>query len=238
MFLLRSGQGLKLSGVGCAAQCFQELPYLFVGIDRMSMMNVYVDKVFLLVFGQGEIDELQKVGEWHPFEDCACATERSISFACVFQPAAPRVVFDIFYDESLGGILVDVAQEGDEIVPVVDGLALEAFLKEVPDAPVSVVIIVDVRRCDAFHRLADGLADLLHEEVDMVAHEAVGIETAVWLCLACCRINFGDSLCSQNIKESPIVVFILEYLLFVDSSQNGVVDVGRCLYSSFTWHNA
>ena len=56
-------------------------------------------------------------------------------------PAAVGVVLDAGNDAGLDGVLMDVTEEGGEVVHVVDGLAAETLLEEVAVALVLAVVI-------------------------------------------------------------------------------------------------
>lgn len=55
-------------------------------------------------------------------------------------PAAVGVVLDAGNDAGLDGVLMDVTEEGGEVVHVVDGLAAETLLEEVAAALVLAVV--------------------------------------------------------------------------------------------------
>ena len=64
-------------------------------------------------------------------------------------PAAVGVVLDAGNDAGLDGVLMDVTEEGGEVVHVVDGLAAETLLEEMAAALVLAVVRGDKkRRCD------------------------------------------------------------------------------------------
>ena len=56
----------------------------------------------------------------------------------------------------------------------------------------------------------------------MVAHEAVGVNTAVRLCFA----SFWERLASYYFGESTVVSVVFKDLLLVYTPQYGVVDIG------------
>lgn len=70
-------------------------------------------------------------------------------------PAAVGVVLDAGNDAGLDGVLMDVTEEGGEVVHVVDGLAAETLLEEVAAALVLAVVIIDVSVCDALYGLGN-----------------------------------------------------------------------------------
>lgn len=96
-------------------------------------------------------------------------------FACVFTLTAVGIVLDVGHDASLHGILVDVTEEGGEIVHVVYRFTAEAFLEEMAAALVLAVVVIDVSVSDALEGLADGLFALTDKKVEVIAHEAVGV---------------------------------------------------------------
>ena len=70
-------------------------------------------------------------------------------------------------------------------MPIAYGLGFEAFLEEVSDASVLVVVVIDVGGRDALHDFADGFSVLLDEQVYVISHLTVGVYDAMgWLFLS------------------------------------------------------
>lgn len=97
----------------------------------------------------------------------------------VFAPTAPAVLVGRCDHLGLDGILVNVAQQGDEIARVADGLAAESVVEERPQSLMALVEIADVGHADALHHRADVLGGLGDEQVDVVVHQAIGMDVAV-----------------------------------------------------------
>ena len=64
-------------------------------------------------------------------------------------------------------------------MPIAYGLGFEAFLEEVSDASVLVVVVIDVGGRDALHDFSYGFAILLDEQMYVIAHLAIGVYDAM-----------------------------------------------------------
>ena len=144
-------------------------------------------------------------------------------FACVFTPTAVGIVLDVGHDASFHGILVDVTEEGGEIVHVVYRFAAEAFLEEMAAALVLAVVVIDVSVSDAFESLADGFFALANEQVEVIAHEAV--------CVVGATLSDGRAVvivykahAEETVQEEEVVLLVLENHLMVDTTHHHVVD--------------
>ena len=72
-------------------------------------------------------------------------------------------------------VLMDIAKQSEEIIPVANRPALETLLKEVSYAPILMIVIIYIGGGYALHNLSEGLAGLFDEKVNMISHLAVGI---------------------------------------------------------------
>ena len=98
-----------------------------------------------------------------------------IDLAAVLCPTAVSIVCDIGHDTGLDGILVDVAQEGGEVVHVVDRLGTESLLEEVTASSVLAIVVIDVGICNTLDGLGNSFFALTDEQVEVVGHKTVGV---------------------------------------------------------------
>lgn len=91
-------------------------------------------------------------------------------------------------------------------------------------APVLSIIIVHVRVCYPLHRLAYELLALTDEEVEVVAHEAVGVITAVPTTGVAFVIvpNAHAVEGIDELDELVVVLLVLKDILVVDASHHHV----------------
>lgn len=150
-------------------------------------------------------------------------------------PAALGVVLDAGNDASFDGVLMDVTEEGGEVVHVVDGLAAETLLEEVAAALVLAVVIIDVSVCDALYGLGSSLLPLTDEQVEVVAHEAIGIVGAT-LSDGRAVIVVDEAQAEEAVQKKAVVLLILEDHLMVDATHHHMVDSGGGGVSGFSRH--
>lgn len=153
----------------------------------------------------------------------------------VFFPTAVGIVLDVGHDASLHGILMNVAEEGGEIVHVVYRLAAKTFLEKMSAALVLAVVVIDVSVSNAFESLADGLLALADEQVEMVAHEAVGVVGAT-LCDGGAVVIVDEAHAEETVQEEAVVFLVLEDHLMVDATHHDMVDSGGGGISGATGH--
>ena len=55
-------------------------------------------------------------------------------------------------------VLMDIAKQSEEIIPVANRLALETLLKEMSYAPILMIVIIYIGGGYALHDLSEGLA--------------------------------------------------------------------------------
>lgn len=150
-------------------------------------------------------------------------------------PAAVGVVFDAGNDAGLDGVLMNVTEEGGEVVHVVDGLAAETLLEEVTAALVLAVVIIDVSVCDALYGLGNSPLPLTDKQMEMVAHEAVGIVGAT-LGDGCAIVIIDEAHAEEAVQKKAVVLLILEDHLMVDATHHHMVDSGGGGVSGFSRH--
>lgn len=96
-----------------------ELPDFFVRVCGFLADGLVIEKSVFLFFGEGRLDELAKVFERDALEyDIGC-TEGVGGLSEEFVPAAPWVFGYVLYESWFEGILMDVPQQGDEVLKVV-----------------------------------------------------------------------------------------------------------------------
>lgn len=108
---------------------------------------------------------------------------------------------------------MDVSQEGGEVVHVVDRLRFESLAEEVTVAPVLVVIVIDVAAGDALHGHGKVVVALANEQMEVIRHEAVGVEGIVAPGRGAVRgaVRFkGLGHVVERVEETVVVFLVLE----------------------------
>ena len=104
---------------------------------------------------------------------------------------------------------MDVSQEGGEVVHVVDRLRFESLAEEVTVAPVLVVIVIDVAAGDALHGHGKVVVALANEQMEVIRHEAVGVEGIVAPGRGAVRFK-GLGHVVERVEETVVVFLVLE----------------------------
>ena len=102
-----------------------------------------------------------------------------------------------------------------------DGLALEALFEQVSVAPVLSIIIVHVRACYAFDGLSHSFIAFAYQEVEVVAHEAVGVIAAV-TATSVALVIVPNAHPVEGVDELVVVFLVLKDILVVDASHHHV----------------
>ena len=76
---------------------------------------------------------------------------------------------------------MDVSQQHDKVFHTVNRLALETVLEKMSITTVFPIKIVCVCDTQLFNDLTNCLCTLAYQQVDVVAHQTVGIEGTWWL---------------------------------------------------------
>ncbi len=97
------------------------------------------------------------------------------------------------------------------------------------------VEVVGVGIGNALQRLVDSLLTLTYKQVEVVAHEAVGIVGAALRDGRAVNV-VDESHALQTAEEILIVLGILENHLVIDTTHHDVVDTGGCFVSCATGH--
>lgn len=137
---------------------------------------------------------------------------------------------------SLDGVTMDIIEQGVEVLGVLDRFALISVLEEVPDALVGGVEIDGIRGHDALHDTAEFNAIRLDQEVDMVIHDAVGIEEIVRV-LDHVSIDVAGAHKMHDAIDCFVIFWLFEDALFVDATEDDMIDVGAADSADFACHN-
>ena len=132
----------------------------------------------------------------------------------VFPVAAPSVGVERG-DAGLLRVEVDVAERCEELVVRVDRLAPEPALEQRPRPPVLLIEVLRVGDLEPPHRLGEARHLHPHEQVEVVAHEAIGEEGA----------GRGQLDPLQQAEEVGVVLVVLQYLQASHAAREDVVDV-------------
>ena len=87
--------------------------------------------------------------------------------------ATPAVVARPGHDPGAEGVGLDVAEDGEQVVVILDHRALEPPLPDVPAAVMAAVVALGVGDEQALHQPADRGLQRAEEEVEVVGHEAI-----------------------------------------------------------------
>ena len=138
--------------------------------------------------------------------------------------------------EGQGG-LVDIAQHIVEAGGVFYRFTVEAATV---DSAVAVVLIVDIMGvvgCDARHGLADGVLALLDEEVEVVGHEAVGVDGEAGLVGGGVAAIVLLAKAGEDIDELLAVFVVFEDVGLADALHEDVVYAGMGFYAELSRHD-
>lgn len=154
---------------------------------------------------------------------------------CVFSPTAPPVLAGRCDHLGLDGILVNVAQQRDEVPGVAHGLAAESVVEERPQPLMPLVVIAHVGHANALHHCADVLGGLGDEQVDVVVHQTIGMDvTEGRQGLALAVLRGGDG--AQDLEELASVLVVGKDVSAVDTAQHHVVKACVAVLSAGAWH--
>lgn len=124
----------------------------------------------------------------------------------IFLPTAPFIFTNAIDKHRLQWILVYIAEKCDEIREVVDRLALEPLLKQMPHSVVFVIIVI-------------------YEEMYMIAHQTIGIYMTSGLKGLTLCVNIRLRLPTKDVEETYVVLIVLKHLMFVHATKYGVINV-------------
>ena len=138
--------------------------------------------------------------------------------------------------EGQGG-LVDIAQHVVEAGGVFYGFTVEATTVDGAVAVVLVIDIMGVVGCDARHGLADGVLSLLDEEVEVVGHEAVGVDGEAGLVGGGVAAIVLLAKAGEDIDELLAVFVVFEDVGLANALHEDVVYAGMGLYAELSRHD-
>lgn len=130
-------------------------------------------------------------------------------------------------------VLMYISEQDHKISQVFYRLAFESLLKEMPDAPVFVIVVKYIGRRDALHHVSDRFIKFLDPQMQMTAHQAISIYVASPFCHLWLTSNATQTL--QDADKIQIVISTLEYLLFVYSSKYNMIYVNGRSFSCNSW---
>ena len=176
-------------------------------------------------FRKWSVDQFVELFKRHATQDCFDMTDAGLGkdLAVVLVPTAVRIISDIGHNARLHGILVDVTEEGGEVVHVVDRLGTESLLEEMTAATVLAVVVIDVGICNTLDGLGNGFLALTDEQVEVVGHQTVGVVGAA-LGDGCAVVVVDEAHAVDAVEEELIVFLVLEDNLVVDTTHHDVVD--------------
>ena len=114
-----------------------------------------------------------------------------------------------------------ISQQYGKVLHVVDRLALEALFEQVAVATVFPIIIVHVGACYALDGLSHSFIAFAYQEVEVVAHEAVGIIAAV-TATSVALVIVPNAHPVEGVDELVVVFLVLKDILVVDASHHHV----------------
>lgn len=135
--------------------------------------------------------------------------------------------------EGQGG-LVDVAQHVVEAGGIFYGFTVEATTVDGAVAVVLVVDIMGVVGCNARHGLADGVLALLDEEVEVVGHEAIGVDGEAGLVWGGVAAIVLLAKAGEDIDELLAVFVVFEDVGLADALHEDVVYAGMGLLAELS----
>ncbi len=118
-----------------------------------------------------------------------------------------------------------ISQQYGEVLHVVDRLALEAPFEQVSVAPVLPIIIVHVGACYAFDGLSHSFIAFAYQEVEVVAHEAVGVITAV-TATGVALVIVPNAHPVEGVDELVVVFLVFKDGLMINTTHHHMVDTG------------
>lgn len=189
-------------------------------------------------FGQRFVDYGFELVEADSFGDGISRADghRALSGGEEFNPTAPRVVLCAFGNTACNRVLVDVADECQEVIHVVDRLAFESVLKEVAYALITFIEIGCIGDGNALDNASDGFCLVTYEQVYMVGHQTVGVDVASWW-KGSTQLVFGVDLLVEGLDEFQIVVSIDEDVLTIDAAEHYVINASKACFPGFACHS-
>ena len=118
---------------------------------------------------------------------------------------------------------MNVSEQDNEILDAVYGLASEPVLKQMAVAFVFFVEIVGKSYTDSLHDVTDMLFTLLDQQMNVVAHQAIGIEKTEWWQLQPLLV-IPVSQSSEDGDHLLVVLIVLKDILTVDASEHHLVN--------------
>ena len=126
-----------------------------VGLDRCFF---YVKKSFFFIFGKGFFNKSCQLLKTNPAKNHIGGTESIFLLSDIFKPAAPSVFSKGGHKMRLEWVLMDIAKQSEEIIPVANRPTLETLLKEMSYAAILMIVIIYIGGGYALHDLNEGLA--------------------------------------------------------------------------------
>ena len=118
---------------------------------------------------------------------------------------------------------MDVTEQGGKVCHIVNRLRFESIFEQVPVATVLAVIIEHIATGNALDSLTHGLSALTYQQMQMVRHQTIGIIST--FAPAWCPFVVVTKTHSVECRdELEIVLFIIKYLLVVDTTYHHMVN--------------
>ena len=112
---------------------------------------------------------------------------------------------------------MNIAQQGNEITSIANRLAAETIVEQRPQMAMSLVVVTDIRDTDAFHHRTDIHRAFGYKQMDMVIHQAIGVDVAIgrqWFAITVRGSNNG----SQHLEEFASVLVVHKDVATVDTA--------------------
>lgn len=154
----------------------------------------------------------------------------------IFVPAAIGIGVEVSDGVEGQGCLVDIAQHVMKAGGVFYGFAVEATTV---DGAIAVVLVVDIMGVvggDARHGLTDGVLTFLDEEVEVVGHEAIGVDAEAGLVGGGVAAIVLLAKAGEDIDELLTVFVVFEDVGLINALHEDVVYAGMGFLAELARH--
>ena len=155
----------------------------------------------------------------------------------VLVPAAIGIGVEVGDTVEGQGGLVDIAEHIVEAGGVFYGFTVEATTVDGAVAVVLVIDIMGVVGCDARHGLTDGVLTFLDKEVEVVGHEAVGVDGEAGLVGGGVAAIVLLTKAGEDIDELLAVFVVFEDVGLADALHEDVVNAGMGFLAELSGHD-
>ena len=153
----------------------------------------------------------------------------------ILMPTAPSILVGAGDHLGLNGVLVNIAQQGDKVSRVTDRLTTETVMEQRAQMAMPFVVVTDIGHTNAFHHSADVFGTLGNEQMDVIIHQAIGVDVAIrGQRLAVAVLGRSDR--TKYLEEFGAVLVVNEDVAAINATQHYVVNTGIAMLSALTWH--